>query len=213
MSALPNQTPTLAGVIRMAIDSAQRSVYTALPARVESYDATSQTCSAQPVLLGEYIDEAGDRQTLRDPIIENVPVVFPSAGDFAITFPLSAGDTVLLVFSSRSLDKWLIAGGEIDPNDGRRQHLSDAIAIPGLRALPDAIGSDGTSGNSLVVKGGSIRLGSSAANDPVVRKSDLDAFVSTFNTHFHPTPSGPSSAPDATTRQGDIECSTVVRSL
>ena len=44
---------------------------------------------------------------------------------------MNAGDQVLLVFSERSLDVWLSAGGIVDPNDTRKHHISDAIAIPG----------------------------------------------------------------------------------
>jgi hypothetical protein len=39
---------------------------------------------------------------------------------------------VALVFSDRSLDRWLNAGGVVDPGTYRMHDLSDAIAIPGL---------------------------------------------------------------------------------
>jgi hypothetical protein len=52
---------------------------------------------------------------------------------------VSPGDPCLLIFSDRSLDSWLDRGGEVDPIDLRRHHLSDAVAILGVRAKPQAL--------------------------------------------------------------------------
>jgi hypothetical protein len=45
------------------------------------------------------------------------------------------GDTCLLVFSQRSLDRWKSQGGRVTPDDGRKHALSDAIAIMGVQAF------------------------------------------------------------------------------
>lgn len=175
-------TPSLAAVLRGALDARLADVRVSLPGIVRSYDAGTQRADVQPAIRDGYLDEAGDRQTEDLPIVAEVPVVFPGAGSASITWPLAAGDEVLLVFSSSSLDRWLSRGGVVDPEDDRRHDLTDAVAIPGLRhgALPGA-----AIGAGVVVRSADIQLGSSAAADPVIRKSDLDAVIAQLNSHVH----------------------------
>ena len=44
--------------------------------------------------------------------------------------PIKSGDYVMLVFGERSIDKVLLSGSEVDPDDLRKHSLNDAIAIP-----------------------------------------------------------------------------------
>jgi len=120
---------TPSDIIGQAINFQLSGVNTCLPAEIISYDFTKQKASVQPLLKVKFTDGTIDPM----PIIENVPVIFPSSKDFHISFPLNEGDTVLLLFSQRSIDNWLSTGGEVVPNDPRKFDLSDAIAIPGLR--------------------------------------------------------------------------------
>jgi hypothetical protein len=121
-----------------AIQSAAVDMRVALPASVESYDSTQQRASVKPLLARRYAD--GEEAEL--PVIAGVPVVWPRAGGAAITMPVQRGDGVLLVFSDRSLDGWLVQGGTVTPDDPRTHALSDAIAIPGLVSFKDATGHD-----------------------------------------------------------------------
>jgi len=120
--------PTLTQGVKAAIDYALRSIHTCLPGRIEEYDHEEQMASVTPLLSIGYEDGT----SLDLPIVQNVPVVFPSGGGASITFPLEQGDGVLLVFSERSIDQWLARGGVVVPDDPRIFDLSDAIAIPGL---------------------------------------------------------------------------------
>lgn len=123
------RTPDLAELLREAVDHALRDVHVALPGRVESFDADAQTAQVQPLVKRR--DFAAE-QARRMPVLNGVPVVFPSAGGYRLTFPLAKGDTVLLVFAHRSLDVWQANGGEVDPGDLRHHDVSDAVAIVGL---------------------------------------------------------------------------------
>ena len=76
--------------------------------------------------------EDGTNQTGPLPVIPSVPVCFPGSGAFRVTFPVAKGDTGLLVFCSRSIDRWLSEGGSVDPQDDRTHDLSDAVFVPGL---------------------------------------------------------------------------------
>jgi hypothetical protein len=65
--------------------------------------------------------------------ILSVPIIMPGSANTLISFPVVAGDTVLLVFSQRSMDNFKIGNGQPTmPNDARKFQAEDAIAIPGL---------------------------------------------------------------------------------
>lgn len=152
-----SSAPTLAEAIRRALEARASEICTAIPARVESYDAATQRASVQPLIRRAFEDETGARQAERLPIISDVPVVFPGAGAYAITFPVAKGDTVLLVFSQASIDKWLTSGKDVDPGDDRRHSLNDAIAIPGLRHTAQPTG--GSAAGALVLTAPAIHAG------------------------------------------------------
>lgn len=153
MSADAVQTPTLAGFVTNALDGRMRGVRVALPGLVQTYDPTTQTCSVQPLIQDGVYDESGTRIAERLPVVASVPVCFPGSGAFSVTWPVKVGDTVLLVFSSSSIDRWLALGGEVDPIDDRRHHITDAIAIPGLRDLGHVLPSSAVDPSAMVISG------------------------------------------------------------
>lgn len=107
------------------------NVYTSIPAEVIKVETftSEQTVDVKPLINKTYDDGV----VLALPSILSVPVVFPSAGGGVLTFPIKKGDTVLIVFSMRSIDEWLEGKGEsVTPSDIRTHYLNDAIAIPGL---------------------------------------------------------------------------------
>lgn len=67
-------------------------------------------------------------------IVYDVPVIYPGAGNYSITFPIKPGDTGLALFSQRSIDAWL-DGKTTIPNNIRLHDMSDALFLPGLRPL------------------------------------------------------------------------------
>lgn len=104
------------------------NLHTCLPGIILSYDANTNKASIQPALNKNY--QSGEQSM---PIIENVPLIFPSSANFSMTYPVNSGDYVLLLFSERSMDLWKSVGGQVTPQDNRKFHLSDAVAIPGLQ--------------------------------------------------------------------------------
>lgn len=132
-------TPDLITVIMDAIRYQLGEVNTAIPARILKYDPTKQEAEVQPLIKRLYKDGSIiDRAP-----ITGVPVVFPAAGGGIITFPVKTGDTVLLIFSQRSIDRWVRSdGGPVDPQDNRKHDISDAIALPGLFSFSNALQSD-----------------------------------------------------------------------
>jgi len=142
-----------------------------MPGRVESFDASTQKAVIQPLIKRARIDEEGKRQADAIAPVVNVPIMFPGAGGYRITFPVNRGDIVLLIIADASLDHWLAHGGLVDPADDRRNDISDGIAIPGLYNFAN-LPTD-TLQNSMVLHGETIRLGSTDADDGVAMRSDL----------------------------------------
>jgi hypothetical protein len=176
-------SPSLAEVLRRARSRAVQDVRVGLPGVVVAYDSASQLTDVKPQISDTFEEEDGTVSNIDIPVIVNVPVIFPAGGGMRITFPVRTGDTVWLMFSDRSLDAWLSAGGDTAPADLRRHHLSDAVAIPGLHPNNAAWSDADTS---------VITLGSdSGTADWVALASKvnarLDALESAMNSHVHLT--------------------------
>lgn len=138
---------------RLFIHNLNSSVYTAMPATIvnTSTFATEQTVDVKPLINKIYDDGV----VLSFPNILAVPVVFPSSGGGLLSFPVENGDTVLIVFSMRSLDDWLEGNGSIaTPTDVRTHHINDAVAIPGLYTKRSHLKPNPTDIQLKLIKGG-----------------------------------------------------------
>jgi hypothetical protein len=206
-----SDTPSDADLLRAAIAAALGPVRTAIPAEVVAYDRTKQTITAQIVIRSRYVDPStGEAITYRPKPIPNVPVAFPSGGGGSITWPLAAGDPVLLVFADRSTDEWkATAQDDNTPRDPRRFDLSDAVALPGHRAPADPLDATAIDETALVIAADEIKLGASTATQYAARAdrvaARLAALEAAHNAHVHlytlpaipaaPGPTAPTTAP------------------
>lgn len=148
----------LTKAIQSYIEKDREHLHTAIPAKVIRYVRDKQKADVQPLIQERYLDG----KLIDYPIIYDVPVIFPGAGGGQITFPLRVDDVVLLIFSERSIDRWVHSTSKapIDPQDTRKHDLSDAIAIPGLFSFNTAPGSDG-SDVVITFSGSTVKLKSS----------------------------------------------------
>lgn len=166
------RSPDLAEVIDSAITSRLLRVNVALPGRVEKWDPATQKADVKPLIQSVEIDRDGNDVVDVLPVIPDVPVMFPRANSFFMSFPVKVGDHVLLIFNSRSIDIWSQGNGpDTNPVDPRMHDLSDAVALPGFypfgKPLNDVhadnivIGKDG--GDSIHIKSdagdGTVHLG------------------------------------------------------
>lgn len=126
-------------LLRQAVRSALIDTHTALPGRIQSYDAATQTADVVIELEREFEGDRGVREAVAIAPIPDVPVLHPRAGGYAITLPVQAGDPCLLVFSERDLSGWLQTGQPAVPASARRHDYADAVAILGLSPSPNAL--------------------------------------------------------------------------
>lgn len=174
-----------------AARSATAVVNVCLPGVVTAYDKTTQSASVHIVPCFRRKDPLTKTvEPYQPPDIHGVPVAFPGAGDFSVTWPLAVGDTGMIFFSDRSMDEWKSVGGtDSEPQDLRRHNLTDAIFVPGLRSFAEAVPADGVDDDAMVLGAPEIKLGSSAASDFVALASlvrtELDAIWTAFDGHSH----------------------------
>ena len=123
-------------IAKRQIEEAMASLRTATPGIVKGVDLEKQTVSVQVALQGAITDQTGEKKWVDIPLLQDVPIVWPRAGGFALTFPIKVGDECLVVFGERCIDAWWQSGGVQKPMDERMHDLSDAFAIFGITSQP-----------------------------------------------------------------------------
>ncbi len=114
----------------------EASVWTSIPGIVEAVDLERQTVTVQPATKARMTQADGSVHTVPLPLLPDVPIIFPSGGGFALTFPIKPGDECLVVFADRCIDAWWQSGDVQEQADQRMHDLSDGIAIFGPRSQP-----------------------------------------------------------------------------
>ncbi len=162
--------------------------HTALPGIVQEFFPATQTVRVKPAIRRLWIDDGWKDL----PECVDVPVQFPRAGNFVLTFPVAAGDECLIVFAERAIDNWWHAGGVQEPSEFRLHDLSDAFAILGFTSKPRTLNPppagdaselrtlDGTT--VIRLKAGAVELGADAVAlipllDGVVHGRGVDPFT------------------------------------
>lgn len=127
MITLPERLKTQTEVYRKLLDQFGADLRVACPGIVESFDATAQTATVN-VALREKINIDGNLEWTDIPTLVDVPVLFPRAGGYALTFPVQPGDECLVVFCDMCIDAHWQSGGVQNQIDKRRHDLSDGVA-------------------------------------------------------------------------------------
>lgn len=141
--------------------SIAEEIHTAVPGRVESYDAAAQVADVTPMVRRSMPRADGTRASETLPTIRAVPILWPRAGSWFVHMPLAAGDFVLLVMCERDPARWRVTGELSDPIDRRSHHLSHAIGIPGVYPRTKALAPTSTPADALVLgreSGATIRI-------------------------------------------------------
>lgn len=115
----------LHSLINDKITQAKHGIYTGMPGKIISYDAPTQTCTAQPVF------QTGEMPM---PPIYRVPVIFPAGGGAVMTFPVKAGDLCWLAHSMYPIADFIAGSGDtVADNQMTRSHdISECVAYVGL---------------------------------------------------------------------------------
>lgn len=105
---------------------------------VQSYNpGPPATCTIQ-LAIRERLNIDGDISSVQLPLLVDVPVLFPGAGGYAITWPLVTGDEGLVIFLDNCYDAFWQSGGIQNEVDKRRHDLSDAMFFPTRISKPSS---------------------------------------------------------------------------
>lgn len=121
----------IADTIRTQFQIDMADIHTAIPCKVVNVysDNQQQKVDVLPSVDDLLKDGTGEPGMQ----ILGVPVIFPGSSATLISFPINPGDTVMCIFSQRSMDNFKIGNGEpTTANDMRKFSDQDAVAIPGL---------------------------------------------------------------------------------
>lgn len=135
--------------LRAALDAFKADLWTSVPCVVESVDLAKQTAVLRPTVKSVQRQPDGSLKSVSLPLLQDVPLHFPSGGGVTMTFPVKAGDETLAVISSRSIDSWHQSGGEQQQVDARTHDLSDAFAFVGFKSNPKALSNVSSTGTQI----------------------------------------------------------------
>lgn len=217
----PSRDPSPQEQFDASVDARLAELHTAIPAVVERFFQRGDLwmVDAKPVLSRRYVIDGADgerRPETKDyPVIPDVPVSYPRGGGGYMSWPLERGDLCLLIFSERSLDRWIDSDGRtvVYPDDARKHHISDAVCIPGLATVGNPVtvhptdlvlGTESgdvelhiTPGGEVQAKCNAFRMGTTAANLALARANQANANFNLIqskydgHTHLYVAPGGP----------------------
>ena len=207
-----SRTPELEELLNLAITSFISDVHTSMPGKVVEYYPDTQKVDVQPMLKRLMVHEDGSEALESLPVIPDVPVNFPRAGGFFMTFPIAKGDLVELHFMERSIDNYLSGeGDEYDPDEFRTHDLSDAVAVPGFypfkRSIKDisavnmVLGKDDGGIQIHLTPEGTMEIKLAGDADEAVALGNAlqmfwdNVFKPVYDAHFHGSGMGPTTAP------------------
>ena len=180
-------------LLKQLIDGRVGLVDTALIAKVTAFNVSD---NAAPTVNVKPIHKYFINDELRElPELMEVPLLLPGSGQWMLTTPVAAGDSVLIVITKYAFDIWAQNGASGAETKRSKFSLSNAIAIAGLHPANNPIASYNTNAMELRNTDGSAKMtldGTRATfSGDVIFKSEgqdvsLSAFYQDYLNHTHP---------------------------
>lgn len=115
---------------------------TAIPAYVKTFNAETQRATVQCSIKLRTRVNTGDEVVYEDvkwPLLLDVPVQFPHAGGYCITFPVATGDEGLLFFCQRAIATWKTYGSIQSQSRPRHFDKQDGMLLLGFNSEANSI--------------------------------------------------------------------------
>ena len=126
-------------LIEKRLEKLSYRIRVACPGFVKSFDAAKQTVTVQLAIRERLSFNASPFEDYDIPILQDVPIFMPRAGNFVLTMPVTIGDECLVIFGDNCIDDWWQSGRVGNQMDNRRHDLSDGFAILGPWSQPNVI--------------------------------------------------------------------------
>lgn len=176
------------GAITQLFDKFLQGVEGVLPARVISYNRTTNRATLQPLIAVLTTTGAGvQRATLA-----SVPVFQYGGGGFLLSFPLKAGDLGWIVANDRDISTFLQSYSASTPNTVRKCKFSDAVFYPDAMKDFTIAGTDTDNAvfqnlsGSVKVSLGTSKLTIAAPNIEMLSTTLTHNGINIGATHVHP---------------------------
>lgn len=118
----------LEDVLDLHFNTSKAAIHTAFPAKINSYDPSTMTCSIQPLIDSQ--DLNGTR--IKPPVLYKIPLLIQRTSGSLDVYPIKPGDIGLAVCSERSIGDWKRGNGDANfPTSPRQFDITDAYFIPG----------------------------------------------------------------------------------
>ena len=166
----PTAPVDLFELLRRVKDDASRAINCMQIGNIESYNSLKNTA----VVSIKMTRLMADGTEISYPQLEDCPVFILGGGGAAITLPIAAGDTCLVLFNDRNIDNWWYDGRVMAPADSRAHSVSDGIVLVGVRNLAAA---KLTPSGSVCIDGGTkkVAIKNGTTNLKTLIKSLIDA--------------------------------------
>jgi hypothetical protein len=193
-------------VIEEAIHARMVVTHTAIPAIVKEVKASTVTVQVAVKRLFDIGEEKLEARPYL--MIPDVPVVFPSAGDFSLAFTIVVGDEGLLHFCEKDIQTFLQSGKLSTPTSLRKHALEDAVFVP--TRLSDAkrvaIPADGivmrAGANTITINASGISIqgdvnitGAVTTSGTIHSDADVTADTISLKNHVHTESGGNNTSP------------------
>jgi hypothetical protein len=139
----------LEAVIRSHLEDLRVSV----PGQIWSY--ADGKASIKVGLQRPRLNSDGETTYQGEPLIPDVPVMFPAGGGTSIRWTPQRGDSVLLVVSDWGITEWLDGDDTAKPRDSRAHALGNCFAVPWDRSGDNSGGTIEITADTVDLGGGS----------------------------------------------------------
>lgn len=185
---------TIVDALQDLIDYRFLTLSTIIPARVTSVNYKDNHLNAIPLIK----TKLSDNSQKESPELYHVPIFILSAGggSVRITLPVKVGDTVLILYSQRSLGNFYLSDGKevVDAESSTTHGSYPILALPGLFTPTTAVPIDSS---NLVVENGSTKL-------TVAPSGDITADCPTFVVNGNMEVNGDSTTNGNVTDNGNV---------
>lgn len=141
----PADNGTLAGAVTFSFQKMLQNVNGMLPAKVISYDRTTNRVQVQLS-----INIVGtDGSVYPRPQLASIPVFVFGGGGFRLSFPLKSGNLGWVIANDRDISNFLKSYSQTSPNTARVKNFSDGVFFPDVMTGLNTIDS-GDSNNAVL---------------------------------------------------------------
>lgn len=178
----------LKDMLTFAMTQFIKGLWLGCPGIIETYNPNTKRAQVRPALRMVMTDNSENQH----PIINNVPVMFPSGGGFTFIIPLKKGDPVWLDFSQRGMTEFKLSYEEATPDKTGLFSIKDCVIRAGFGAgeiTPATVNGaslqteDGA--NNIYVEDGKINIETSGTVHVTAQSAIINADTTTFNSNVN----------------------------